>query len=141
MYRSKRIKYLFTLLILITINITGAAQLDSVMARCESHINNEYISDGQQYMSLITGDQVAEFRVIFYGGNTYRVISCGSDTDNLIFVLYDKFRNELFNSSKYDNTNYWDFQFESTIEGFIETKFLSNSVNSGFAVLLIGLKK
>jgi hypothetical protein len=118
-----------------------SAQFDSVMAGCEGFMNENYISDGQQYFSLITGDQIAEFSVVFYGGNTYRVITCGGNEDNLVFVLYDKDRNEIFNSSEFNNTPYWDFQFESTIECFIEAKFSPNTNQSGFAVLMIGLKK
>jgi hypothetical protein len=112
------------------------------MSECKAYIDNNYISDGQQYMSLITGDQTAEFNVIFYGGNTYRIILCGgSEQSELIFLLFDKYRNELFNSFEFNNTHYWDFQFESTIECFIEAKFSKNINNSGFAVIMIGLKK
>ena len=134
-------KYILSLIIFLLFNNSLSAQLDTVMTDCEKYLNKNYISDGQQYLSLITSDQVAEFSVIFYGGNTYRVITCGGNNNNLNFVVYDKFRNELFRSSEYNNTNFWDFQFESTIECFVEAKFSSNSENSGFAVLLIGLKK
>ena len=133
---------LLTSFIFIIIQYSASAQLDSVMTECEKYLTDEYLSDGQQYLSLITGDQVAEFSVLFYGGNTYRIITCGGDTENnLTFIIYDKYRNELFESSEYNNTSYWDFQFESTIECFVEAKFSTNSEKSGFAVLLIGLKK
>lgn len=133
---------LFTSFIFIIIQYSATAQLDSVITECEKYLTDEYLSDGQQYLSLITGDQVAEFSVLFYGGNTYRIITCGGDTENsLIFIIYDKYRNELFKSSEYDNTCHWDFQFESTVECFIEAKLESENDKSGFAVLLIGIKK
>jgi len=132
---------LFVLFLLIP-TIKSNAQLDSVMSECTTYLDKNYISDGQQYMSLITGDQTAEFSAIFYGGNTYRIIICGGNENvELMFSLYDKFRNELFTSSDFNYTNYWDFQFESTVECYIEAKFSKNLNNSGFAVLLIGLKK
>jgi len=124
------------------ISLKSDAQLDSVMSECRSFLDKNYISDGQQYMSLITGDQTAEFSVIFYGGNTYRIIICGgNETSELMFSLYDKYRNELFKSSDFNYTNYWDFQFESTVECFIEAGFSKNINISGFAVILVGLKK
>ena len=137
---TKFVKYIFIITIFLLAYNSLSAQLDSVMNDCEKYLNEEFISDGQQYLSLITSDQVAEFSVIFYGGNTYRVISCGGN-NNINFVVFDKFRNELFRSSEYNNTNFWDFQIESTIECFVEAKFSSKSEKSGFAVLLIGLKK
>ena len=137
---TKFVKYILIITIFLLSYNSLSAQLDSVMNDCEKYLNEEFISDGQQYLSLITSDQVAEFSVIFYGGNTYRVISCGGN-NNINFVVFDKFRNELFRSSEYNNTNFWDFQIESTIECFIEAKFSSKSEKSGFAVLLIGLKK
>ena len=133
---------LLTSFIFIIIQYSATSQLDSVMTECEKYLTDEYLSDGQQYLSLITGDQVAEFSVLFYGGSTYRIITCGGDTENsLIFIIYDKYRNELFKSSEYDNTCHWDFQFESTVECFIEAKLESETDKSGFAVLLIGIKK
>ncbi len=123
------------------ITSTVSAQLDSVMAKCNTFLTDEFIPDGQQYLSLITGDQTAEFSAVFYGGNTYRVISCGGSSDNdIIFSIYDKYRNLLFTNTDYENTNYWNFQFESTIECFIEAKFASGN-KSGFAIILIGLEK
>lgn len=132
---------LITLFIIIITHNIVSAQFDSVMNNCKKCLNNEYLSDGQQYLSLITGEQIAEFSVLFYGGNTYRVIICGGNDENsLIFAVYDKYRNELFKSSEYDNASYWDFQFASTVECFIEVKFKNGNNKSGFAVLLIGLK-
>lgn len=133
---------LLTSILIIIFQFSASAQLDSVLTNCEKYLTDEYLSDGQQYLSLITGDQIAEFSVLFYGGNTYRIITCGGNSNNrLIFNVYDKYRNELFKSSDYDRTNHWDFQFESTIECFIEAKLESGTNKSGFAVLLIGIKK
>jgi hypothetical protein len=128
-------------ILFVTSRTTIWAQLDSVMTECEKYLTEEYLSDGQQYISLITGEQTAEFNAVFYGGNTYRLITCGGEKQNLLFTIFDINRNELFNNSDYEKTNFWDIQFESTIECFVEVKLDAVNTNSGFAVLLIGLKK
>ena len=134
-------KYILSFIFLFVINKTIHAQLDVVMTSCENHLTDDYFSDGQQYISLISGDQIAEFSVLFYGGNTYRIISGGSNKQKLNFSVFDKNRNELFNNANFKNSTYWDIQFESTIECFIEAKLINGENNSGFAVLLIGVKK
>jgi len=140
--KNLKFKYFVFFLGLFVLNFNASAQLDSVMAGCNTLLTDNYISDGQQYLSLISGDQTAEFSVVFYGGNTYRVISCGgNNSKDIILNIYDKYRNLLFSNTDYDNINYWNFQFESTIECFIEAKFVPGSNLSGFAVILIGLQK
>jgi len=140
--KNLKFKYFVLLLSLIVLKFNATAQLDSVMAKCNTLLTEDFISDGQQYLSLITGDQTAEFSVVFYGGNTYRVISSGgNDSKDILFNIYDKYRNLLFSNIDYDNTNYWNFQFESTVECFIEAKFEPGNDRSGFAVILIGLQK
>jgi len=135
-------KYIILLFILFVVKSNLSAQLDSVMTKCNTLLTDDFISDGQQYLSLITGNQTAEFSAVFYGGNIYRVISCGGKGDTeIIFNIYDKYRNLLFSNTDYNNTNYWNFQFESTIECFIEAKFTPGSNTSGFVVILIGLQK
>ena len=140
---NQTIKYkLFSIILFIIAFNSASAQFDSVMRSCEKYLAKDYLSDGQQYLSLISGDQTAEFNVIFYGGNTYRVITCGGNEENsIVFTVFDKFRNEIFNSTEYGNTCYWDFQFASTVECFIEAKLNKETNQSGFAVMLIGLKK
>jgi len=134
-------KQILSTIFFIFVSITIFAQLDVVMANCEKHLSEDYFSDGQQYISLLSGDQIAEFNVIFYGGNTYRIISGGNNKQKLNFTVYDINRNELFNNANFKNSDYWDIQFESTIECFIEAKLVSGNNNSGFAVFLIGVKK
>jgi len=134
-------KYILLFFFALFVNSKISAQLDVVMANCEKHLTDDYFSDGQQYISLISGEQIAEFSVLFYGGNTYRIISGGSNKQELNFSVFDKNRNELFNNANFKNSTYWDIQFESTIECFIEAKLINGENNSGFAILLIGVKK
>jgi hypothetical protein len=140
--KNFKLKYLILIFGIVLLKTNTFAQLDSVMTKCNTLLTDNFISDGQQYLSLITGDQTAEFSAVFYGGNTYRIISCGGKSEKDIIVnIYDKYRNLLFSNTDYDNTNYWNFQFESTIECYIEAKFIPGSNSSGFAVILIGIQK
>ncbi len=100
-----------------------------------------YISDGQQYLALLTQGQTAEFHITFYEGATYRIIACSEPKDNsLKFRVYDKYRNEIFSNENYDLSTYWDFKFNSTINCIIEAELPDNK-QSGFAVLMIGFKQ
>jgi len=115
------------------------AQMDSVVSVCEQYMSSEFVSDGQQYMALISDDQTAEFDILFYGNNTYRVVACSGVENSLVFTMYDKDRNVLFSSEDYKNTPYWDFKFENTTKCYIEAKLVAEQ-KSGFAILLIGFK-
>ncbi len=133
--------FLFILSVIIFSQNKIKAQTDEVTNLCEKHLPAPYVSDGQQYMALVTEDEVAEFDVLFYGGATYRIVACSGQSDgNLIFTLYDKERNEIFTSSDYKNTAYWDFKFENTMSCYIEAKLVPGETMSGFAILLIGFK-
>jgi len=117
------------------------AQADEISNFCSNFLPPPYISDGQQYRTLLVEDEIAEFRATFYGGATYRIVACsGTSEGNLIFRLYDAQRNELFESSRFNNTQYWDFKFNSTVDCIIEAELKPSSENSGFAIIMIGFK-
>lgn len=135
------VKIAFVLVALFAVNGVQAQVCDSIAGICDRHMTNDFISDGQVYRALVHDDEVAEFHTTFFGGSTYRIAACsGFDDGNLIFTLYDNQRNELFNSSDFDNTAYWDFEIESTIDCIIEARLDPNRSSSGCAVLLIGFK-
>ena len=134
--------YFITALILITVKLEVFGQADTQIKFCSSNLTNEYVSDGQQYISLLNGDEIAEFRATFYGGSIYRITGCSGLTNgNLIFSVYDKDRNELFSNRNYKNSPYWDFKFTSTMECIIEAQLDPEGPESGFAILLIGFKQ
>ncbi len=140
--KNSVIKYLFVFLSLMPFNTQVFAQLDSVCSSCAALLTDEFMSDGQQYMSILSGEQTAEFNAVFYGGNIYRIASCGGKSENDIVInVYDKYKNLLFSNADYDYTNYWNFEFKSTIECCIEAKFVPGTRNSGFVVIMIGLQK
>ena len=135
-----KIKHIITL-IFTALVLFANAQIDETTELCSKHIVPPFISDGQQYRALLNGDEVAEFHATFYGGSTYRISACSGTTDgNLIFSVYDKQRNLLFTNRDYQNSPYWDFKFNSTMECIIEAE-LEKKEGSGFAILLIGFKQ
>ncbi|MFC2175395.1 hypothetical protein ACFLR1_00315 [Bacteroidota bacterium] len=119
----------------------ASAQCDSIAKICSENVTADYISDGQSYRALLNGDEVAEFRATFYGGSTYRIAGCSGFTDgNLLFEIYDVEHNQLFASSDFKNTPYWDFTFTSTVDCTIEARLNKTNVKSGCATMVIGFK-
>ena len=122
-------------------SVAAVAQCDSTAVYCESHMTDEYISDGQNYRALIYNDQVAEFQLTFFGNTTYRIAACTGDSDgSLIFTVYDQNRNALFSNIDFGNAPYWDFNVENTMDVTIEARLEQQHVSSGCAVLLVGFK-
>ncbi len=123
--------------------ITSAfSQCDSIANMCDKHLKNGFISDGQDYRSLLLNDEIAEFNMVLYGNSTYRFAACSGLSDgNLIFSVYDQQRNLLFTNKDYANAPYWDFKIANTIDCIIEAQLDPNSLASGCAVLLVGFKQ
>ncbi|MGZ4035632.1 MAG: hypothetical protein ACXVPU_15160 [Bacteroidia bacterium] len=127
----------------IAVNSASAQISDTVATACAKHLENTFISDGQQYRALLmNADETAEFHTTLYGGTLYRIAACSGLTDgNLVFSVYDSERNLLFTNSEYKNAPYWDFKINSTLDCVIEAKLAGTSAGSGRAVLLIGFKQ
>lgn len=118
------------------------AQADTLVKVCSQHLQVPYISDGQQYQTILNEDEVAEFHATFFGGSRYRIVGCSGLSDgNLIYTVYDHERNLLFSNTDFENAPYWDFKFENTMDCIIEAKLDSKNTNSGFAIMLIGFKQ
>ncbi len=139
----KKIIYILIVIVLPLFFINKAqAQSEEILKLCTKYMVPPYISDGQQYKSLLNGDEIAEFHTTFYGGSTYRIIGCSGTTEgNLLFSVYDKERNLLFTNKDYDNSPYWDLKFTSTVDCIIEAELDQKNVSSGFAILMIGFKQ
>ena len=120
----------------------AAAQLESTIKLCKTHMPDEYVSDGQYYTVLLNKDDIAEFYVTFYAGTVYRLVGyCGTDAGNLVFSVYDQERNLLFTNRDFENTPYWDFKFENSMDCIIEAEIDSKDLTSGITVMLIGFKQ
>lgn len=115
---------------------------DSTASLCEKNIASTFISDGQDYRSLLLDDEIAEFNMVLYGGSTYRFAACSGFSDgNLIFSVYDRERNLLFTNKEYANAPYWDFKITNTLDCIIEANLDPSISASGCAVLLVGFKQ
>ena len=99
----------------IIINSASAQIADTVATQCAKHLENQFISDGQQYRALLmNADETAEFHTTLYGGTLYRIAACSGLADgNLIFSVYDSERNLLFTNSEFKNAQ---FCFNHTIQ-------------------------
>jgi len=128
---------------LIIVNTVSAQMGDTIASSCAKHLQNSYISDGQQYRALLMNvDETAEFHTTLYGGTIYRVAACSGLTDgNLVFSVYDTERNLLFTNSEFKNAPYWDFKITNTLDCIIEAKLDGGTQGSGRAVVLIGFKQ
>ncbi len=140
----KKIKYIVPFIAALLLAGQSFAQCDTIASICSKHFEKNYISDGQQYRSLLLNDQTAEFHVTLYGGSTYRIAACSGTTDgNLVFSIYDTDtpqRNLLFSNKEFKTAPYWDFKITSTIDCVIEATLGDNQA-SGCAVVLIGFKQ
>lgn len=139
---KKTIILLSLLVSVVFVSKKAQAQLDSTLRLCQSHMDLPFISDGQSYTALLNGDEVAEFYATFYGESTYRIVAYSGTTEgNIIFSVYDQERNLLFTNDDYENTPYWDFKFDYTMDCIIEAKLDAKYLKSGIAVMLIGFEQ
>ena len=126
---------------LVSYSNTTLAQCDTVANACLRHMTAKFISDGQHYRALLLDKEIAEFQSTFYGGSTYRIAACsGLGDGNLVFRIFDKERNLLFDNSEQQNSPYWDFKFVSTLDCTIEAQIIPGKAPSGCAVMLISFK-
>lgn len=133
---------LIIILSIIALPILSVAQIENTIAKCQEHIVEPYVSDGQYYTVLLNEEDVAEFYVTFYGGTVYRLVGyCGTEAGNLVFSVYDQERNLLFTNRDFENTPSWDFKFENSMDCIIEAELDSKDITSGIAVMLIGFKQ
>ena len=128
---------------LIMVNTLSAQIADTVANACAKHLENSFISDGQQYRALLMNvDETAEFHSTLYGGTIYRIAACSGLADgNLVFSVFDTERNLLYTNSEFKNAPYWDFKINNTLDCIIEAKLDGGAQGSGRAVVLIGFKQ
>jgi len=138
--------YLHLVLISVVLNcffaLHARAQCDSTAAIASKYMGENFVSDGQSYRALIFDDQIAEFTTTLYGKSTYRVVGIGGlEKEQLHFNIYDEDDNLLFSNADYQNSAYWDFEINSTLDCRIEAKLDLMKQKSGCAVLLIGFEQ
>jgi len=139
--RSKLTKYILFSIFTLSISSYLSAQ-DNSIKNCSNYLNSGYVSDGQEYVAKLDENNIAKFYTTFYGGSHYRIIACSDIKDiPLILTVYDTEKNLLFNNSDYNNINYWNFTFTSTIDCIIEIEFDVDYQLNDEVMLLIGFKE
>lgn len=124
------------------ISALAYSQCDTTAFYADKYLGSKYITDGQSYRALVFDDQVAEFHTTFYGNARYRIVAfSGMEKEQLIFSLYDEEDNLLFSNEDHQNSTYWDFDFNATMEGRIEARLDLMKQTSGCAVILIGFER
>jgi len=140
--KARQLFKIFILVVGLVSFKSSIAQCDTIASICDKHLTNGFISDGQDYRSLLLDDEIAEFNMTLYGNSTYRFAACSGLTDgNLLFSVYDQERNLLFTNKDYANSAYWDFKITNTVDCIIEAQLDPNSSASGCAVLLVGFRQ
>ncbi|MBL0317250.1 MAG: hypothetical protein IPP69_16400 [Flavobacteriales bacterium] len=128
--------------ILFSVAQHSTAQCDSLTDYCMRYLSSDFISDGQTYKALLTGDEVAEFNTTLFKGTTYRIAACSGSSDNtLIFKIVDQDKNILFSNVDFSTSPYWEFMVENTMPVTIETMLDNNKSDSGCATIVIGFQK
>lgn len=141
--KKKILKFVLVVFGFTLSNFATAQITDTVAVVCAKHLADNFISDGQQYRTLlVNSEETAEFHSTLFGGTLYRIAACSGLRDgNLIFWIYDNQRNLLFTNKDFKNAPYWDFKINNTLDCIIEAKLDGAKNNgSGRAVILIGFK-
>jgi hypothetical protein len=140
-----KMKYPIIILFLgffLSISTKSKAQCDSLTDYCLKYLTADFISDGQTYKALLTGDEVAEFNTTLFKGTTYRIAACsGSGEHSLIFKIVDQEKNILFSNVDFSTAPFWDFMVENTMPVTIESMLDTNKSDSGCAAIVIGFQK
>lgn len=115
-------------------------QQEAAIEDCKSYFQSPFVVTGRPFRSILTGDEVAEFHATLFSGTTYRVAVGGGEKSHLIFTMYDSDHNMLFNSQEHGNPPYWDFAVDGYLEAIVETRLDPEMTQSGFAVVMTGIK-
>jgi hypothetical protein len=120
--------------------LTINSQEDELLSGCKALFKAPFIITDSSFKALLTGEEVAEFKSIFFSGTIYRLVSCGYESENVEFTVLDANRNILFESANYQNVELWDFKMEGSMECIIEARLNTEKVQSGMIFMLLGFK-
>ena len=130
------------LLVFLMIFSLANAQMDKTVQLCDKYLLPPFISDGQDYRTILNNDQIAEFHMTLYGGATYRIIACSGDKEGaLSFSVYDVEKNLLFTNKDHKDTPYWDFKISHTVDIIVEAELKNQKENSGFVFISLAFKQ
>ncbi|MCG8697030.1 MAG: hypothetical protein MI922_03165 [Bacteroidales bacterium] len=106
-----------------------------------------YIHDGNYHAAVLSEGEEAELYKTFTKGQKYRLAICGSDAlPKIEFKIIDAYKNVIFDNTKHNNINVWDFELESSQQLKIAVKVpVANPdaefPQSGCVSIMFGLKE
>jgi hypothetical protein len=110
--------------------------------QCESWMQEDYLSDGQDYTARLNKNNAARFHTIFYGGNRYFIAACSNiKAYPLVMKVYDSERNLLFDNTKHNYTPYWHLAFTSTVACVVEIRVEAEEHLDQLVKLMIGFQQ
>ncbi len=124
-----------------------------VNGQCKNFTKNKcipqispYIYNGQMNSAVLNEGDIAELVLTFYAKQDYRVLICAEEhLGKIIFRLHDVQNNVLFDNTKYNYANMWDFTSTATQQIRVEIEIPeglnpSATPKSGCVSILIGFK-
>ncbi len=118
----------------------NSQQSNEIFQECNQQLGSEFIHNGQPMRALLTGAEVAEFRTTMFEGNTYRISTCSPEDQKIWFSVYDSNNNLIFSSTQHDYADTWNFKMKGNMECVIEAGLVSDKVDSGMVLVMIGFK-
>ncbi|HON18939.1 MAG TPA: hypothetical protein PK990_07195 [Salinivirgaceae bacterium] len=125
----------------------------SAQAQCKNFTKNKcipkiapYIYNGQMNSALLNEGDIAELVLTFYANQDYRVLICSEEQFGKIsFRLYDIQNKVLFDNTKYNYAQMWDFSSTATQQIRVEVEIPEGinpegGVKSGCVSILVGFK-
>lgn len=116
------------------------SQADAIEAQCKACFEYPFVVTGKPFRSLLTGDEVAEFKATLFSSTTYRIAVSSKNSNNIIFSVYDSEHNLLFTNADHNNAPYWDLEVDGYLDCIIEARLDNTKAQSGFAIVMTGIK-
>lgn len=109
--------------------------------QCASLLTDDYVSNGQHYVTTIEQNETKECEITFIEGNEYRLIACPRESQKVQMQIIDKEKNVLFDNKNYSYTNYWNFQIKKTVSCTVKLTLFEKDVKTDEIIILVGFKK
>ena len=109
-----------------------------------------YIHDGNYHAAILTEGEEAELYKTFYADQQYRILVCGSSDalPAIEFKVIDADRNVLFDNTKQNLVQTWDFKLQSSQQLKIVVKVpvsaqkkSESEIVSGCVAIMFGFKE
>lgn len=134
---------------LLSFSLIGEAQ-----AQCRKYTKKScvpkldpYIFNGQVNSALLNEGDIAELMLTFYADQEYRVLVCGEDQlGGISFKLKDTNDKVLFDNTKHEMAEFWDFSSNTTQQIIVELQVpesdeSGDKLKNGCVAILVGFKE